>query len=129
MKLKADQVKKIAIFRALQLGDLLCSIPAIRALRSAYPSAEITLLSMPWASWLVDRFPAYLNRFIHFPGYPGLPEQPFDAHRFAGFMELMHKEAFDLILQMHGNGTIVNIKVELLGAKHTAGFFMQNDYC
>src|SRR6059058_4675027 len=104
MKLQSNQVKKIAIFRALQLGDLLCSIPAIRALRGAYPSAEITLLSMPWASWLVDRFPAYLNRFIHFPGYPGLPEQRFDARQFARFLDRMHTEAYDLVLQMQGNG-------------------------
>ena len=74
--------QKIAVLRALQLGDLLCAIPAIRALRHAYPHTEITLLGLPWAKSLVERFPNYFNRFILFPGYPGLPEQTYDAQAF-----------------------------------------------
>jgi ADP-heptose:LPS heptosyltransferase len=114
---------KIAILRALQLGDMLCSIPAIRALRTSYPDAEITLLGLPWAAAFVERFSKYFDRFIHFPGYPGLPEQTYSVNAWQDFVSKMRKEQFDLILQMQGNGTIVNEFLPDFEAKQTAGFF------
>lgn len=122
MKLPAAAIKKIGVFRALQLGDLLCSVPAIKSLRYAYPNAEITLLSLPWAESLIKRFPKYFDRFIHFPGYPGLPEQLYDEVAFKKFTGIIQSENFDLLLQMQGNGTIVNKMLEPMNAKHLAGF-------
>jgi ADP-heptose:LPS heptosyltransferase len=128
MKLAGTEIKKIGIFRALQLGDLLCTIPAIRALRHAYPNSEITLIGLPWAKSFVERFPAYFNSFIHFSGFPGLPEQNFNPKDFADFLHNVQNENFDLIFQMQGNGSIVNPMVELFGAKHIAGFYIQGHY-
>lgn len=116
--------EKIAVFRALQLGDMLCSVPAFRSLRKAYPNAEITLLGLPWAVSFVERFNQYFDRFIHFPGYPGLPEQQYDEKAYQSFVEDMHNESFDLIIQMQGNGTIVNEIVQELGANNLAGYFL-----
>lgn len=123
-----NDIKKIAVFRALQLGDMLCVIPAIRALRKAYPQAEIILLGLPWARSLTERFSDYFDGFIHFPGYPGLPEQPFDAKKFADFLPIVQKEKFDMVLQMQGNGSVVNSMIELFGAKYTAGFSLAGHY-
>jgi len=129
MKIPVHEVKKIAVFRALQLGDMLCVIPALRALHEAYPEANITLLGMPWAWSLTERFPQYIHSFKHFPGYPGLPEQDVDPKAVTSFFSQMQEEQFDLVLQMQGNGSIVNPMVELLGAKYTAGFCLKDDYC
>lgn len=129
MKIKTREIKKIAIFRALQLGDLLCSVPAMRALRKTFPKANITLIGLPWSKVLLDRFPQYLDSFICFSGYPGLPEQPFIPGKVISFLQEMQHGQFDLALQMQGNGTIVNPMVELFGAKYTAGFCIKNDYC
>lgn len=128
MKLPQTSTHKIAIFRALQLGDMLCAIPAVRALRKAYPQAEVTLLGLPWAKMLVERFREYFGDFLHFPGYPGLPEQPFIPTAFTAFLREAQSRNFDLVLQMQGNGSLVNPMVELLGAKQTAGFCLPNDY-
>src|SRR5436309_10334628 len=69
---------RIAILRALKLGDLLCTVPALRSVRAGLPGAKITLIGLPWARTFVDRYSAYIDDFLEFPGYPGLPEQPVD---------------------------------------------------
>ncbi|WP_442678964.1 glycosyltransferase family 9 protein [Sphingomonas sp. ASY06-1R] len=42
-----DPVRTILVQRADQLGDLVCSVPAIRRLRTLFPSAELTGLLTP----------------------------------------------------------------------------------
>lgn len=121
-------IRKIGILRALQLGDLLCAIPAIRALRSEFKNAEIFLIGLPNAKPFVQRFPEYFNGLIKFPGFPGLPEQDYDVKEISEFITYMQKQQFDLIIQMQGNGNIVNPLVELFGAKYIAGFFRAIDY-
>jgi ADP-heptose:LPS heptosyltransferase len=120
------QNKNIAIFRALQLGDMLCAIPAIRALKTAYPDSRLTLIGLPWAASLVNRFPQYFDSFIHFPGYPGLPEQPYDDSKYQSFKEDMKAAAFDFILQMQGNGTIVNDMLQELNAGNVMGYTLND---
>lgn len=128
MKLPSSEIRKIAVFRVLQLGDLLCSVPAFRALRHAYPNAHITLLGLPWAKSFCERFSAYFDAFLHFPGYPALPEQPFNASTTVDFLKQMQDQQFDLVLQMQGNGSIVNPLMELFGTKYTAGYRLKGDY-
>ncbi|MES2265905.1 MAG: glycosyltransferase family 9 protein [Bacteroidota bacterium] len=128
MKLPSQEIKKIAIFRALQLGDMLCSIPAVKALRFAYPNAEITLIGLPWAKSLTERFGNYFDSFIHFPGYPGLPEQKLDPKAFTTFLAEVQSREFDLAIQMQGNGSVINPMVVLFGAGYTAGYSIEGHY-
>ena len=114
--------RTIAILRALQLGDLLCSVPAFRALRAAFPKASITLIGLPWAKAFVQQFTHYLDEFIEFPGYPGLPEQDTDFGRLATFLEYMRARRFDWLIQMQGDGSYVNDLARLCGARDRMGF-------
>ena len=41
-------VHKIAVLRVNALGDFIVALPAIEALRAAYPEAEIVLLAGAW---------------------------------------------------------------------------------
>ena len=118
--------KRIVVFRALKLGDLLCAVPAFRALRLAFPNAHITLLSLPWAVEFVSLFPDYFDEFIAFPGWPGLPEQPVDPARTAVFLAQMQSRHWDVAIQMQGNGTFVNAMLSLFKSKVVAGYFPQN---
>ena len=126
--LPREKIGSIIIFRALQLGDLLCSIPAFRALRRALPKAHIAITGLPWMKMLPERFPKYFDEFILFPGFPGLPEQPWNSVETTTFLLNIAQRIFDLALQMQGNGTIVNPMIELFGAKYCAGYFLKNDY-
>jgi hypothetical protein len=116
-------MRSILIFRALQLGDMLCAVPALRALRGAAPRARITLVGLPWAEQFVHRFPAYLDGFVAFPGDEGLPEQALCAEKKDGFAAALRALRPDLAIQMHGDGSRTNAIVAGFGAATCAGFF------
>src|ERR1044071_1301985 len=82
----AASPRRIVIFRALQLGDLLCPVPALRALHAAFPQADITLVGLPWAQEFETRFTHYFTGSIEFPGYPGLLERPQQPARIPEFL-------------------------------------------
>src|SRR5579859_2979987 len=120
------QPRKIAVLRALQLGDLLLAVPALRAIRAKFPYAEITLIGLPWAASFVHRFSHYIDRFVEFTGYPGIAEVPVNSERSQQFLAEQREYAYDLVIQMHGSGRISDQLALALGGKVTAGYYEQN---
>ena len=112
----------ILIFRALQVGDMLCAVPALRALRTHFPEARIMLAGLPWAAAFSRRFDKYIDEFIEFPGHPALPEQASDADAFSAFIDSVSRRDIDLALQMHGDGSSSNAIVASFGTRQMAGF-------
>lgn len=121
--------RKIAVFRALQLGDMLCTVPALRALRAAAPLAHIALIGLPWATSFVKRFSRYVDSLLVFPGFPAFPEQPAHLHSLPHFLAEAQRQRFDLALQFHGSGTLSNPLTVMLAAERCAGFHEQGQYC
>ncbi|MDI3342043.1 MAG: glycosyltransferase family 9 protein [Sphaerobacter sp.] len=118
------QPRRVAVLRALHLGDLLLAVPALRALRAGFPQAEITLIGLPWAAAFVERFRHYLDRFVPFGGYPGMGEVPLDPARVERFVADQRAAGYDLVIQMHGNGRTSNACALALGGRVTAGYYV-----
>ncbi len=115
--------RRIVVMRALQLGDLLVAVPALRALRTRFPAAEITLIGLPWSRSFVQRFHQYIDRFVEFPGYPGLPERSVDEAELERFLGQQRAYAYDIAIQMHGSGRTSNAFVQSLGAAMMVGYY------
>jgi ADP-heptose:LPS heptosyltransferase len=120
--LRQPGLESVVVFRALQLGDMLCAVPALRALRLALPQARITLVGLPWAAQFAARFSAHVDDFVAFPGHPGLPEQPAQPEGLEPFLAGMRDRHFDLALQLHGSGEVSNAIVRAFGARQAAGY-------
>lgn len=114
---------RIAIFRALQLGDLIAAVPAFRALRRRFPRAEITLIGLPWAATFVQRYSHYLDRFVEFPGYPGIDEVPVEPERTARFLAEQRAYGYDSIIQMQGSGQTSNPFILEFHAPVSVGYY------
>jgi ADP-heptose:LPS heptosyltransferase len=116
--------RRIAVVRALPgLGDMLCAVPALRALRRAAPRAEISVVALPGVLPLLRRFPRYIDELLEFPGYPGLPERAVDPALLESFVATARARHYSVALQMHGSGQQSNGFTLLLGAEQTAGLY------
>ncbi len=120
-----EDVEKIAVLRAGGLGDFVFTLPALWALRAAYPEAEITLLGGPAQVALLRGRDEPTHRAILVPPSTGVngPDTGVeeDEEELERFFARMREERFDLALQMHGGGGFSNPFVEGLGARVTAG--------
>lgn len=122
--------RSIAVLRALPgLGDLLCVIPAMRALRVALPQAHIHLVGLNWSQGFVQRFAHYFNGWLEFPGFPGIPEVLLVPQRVVATLGELQSLQLDLVLQMHGSGSSMNAFAHLMGAQQTAGFYPADADC
>lgn len=111
----------IALLRPGQLGDLLLAIPALRALRRAFPDAEITLIGQPWTLGLPERLP-YLDRVHTLPG-PLDRLEPSEANGgLAAFPTDAVGGRYDLVLQLHADAPSSARFALELGGGFTAGF-------
>jgi ADP-heptose:LPS heptosyltransferase len=115
--------RRIAVLRANALGDLMFSMPALEALRAAYPEAEIALLGRDWHREFLMSRPSPVDEVIVLPPVSGVTREPAggDAGELEAFLQEVRARRFDLAIQLHGGGRFSNAFVSRLGATVTAG--------
>ena len=126
-------VRRIAVLRANALGDFIFTLPALEALRAAYPQAEIVLLAKKWHATFLQGRPGPVDRVVVVPPYPGVSEEPATpctprtqhslecTAELEQFFEAMAQERFDLAIQIHGGGRYSNPFLLRLGARMNVG--------
>jgi ADP-heptose:LPS heptosyltransferase len=118
-----EGVHKLAVLRANAIGDYLVSLPAIEALGTAYPTAELVLLGAGWHAGFLAGRPGPVDRCLAVPPTVGVRDDrpPAPAAEVEGFFARMRAERFDLAVQLQGGGCHSNPFVRRLGARVTAG--------
>lgn len=122
-------VRRIAVLRANAVGDYVLTLPALEALKAAYPQATVTLLGKRWHAEFLDGRPGPVDDVVCLPAVPGVTAPadtaepaPEDGAALRDFLAHMQRRQFDLALQLHGGGQYSNPLVRALGARVTAGF-------
>jgi ADP-heptose:LPS heptosyltransferase len=117
-----EHVRRIAVLRGGGLGDLVFALPAIQALRDAYPEARITLLGTGRHRELLDGRPGPIDRVEVLPHAEGVQSDGVeDAAGRERFFRDLRAGGVDLACQLHGGGRFANPFLLRLGARHTIG--------
>lgn len=118
---KFDGVTRIVVLRGGGLGDLIFAIPAMAALKAAYPSATVTLLGTPVHQALLGALKSPVDEVVVLPFAEGVRPGEEDAGELDRFFADMRSRHFDLAVQLHGGGRYSNPFLLRLGARHTVG--------
>jgi ADP-heptose:LPS heptosyltransferase len=124
-----DEVGRIAVVRALHgLGDMLCVVPALRGIRASWRHAEVTLVGVPRARWMLERWPHLIDEWIDVPHWPGIPEATGTVDEVVDLLA-EQRPMFDLAFQLHGSGGTINGFTRALGARRLAGHHEPGEVC
>ncbi len=117
-------VKKIAVLRALVLGDLIFALPALEALSNSYPDAEIIYLGHDWHKRFIpgripgiDRVETFSHSQVDYEDL-GFMIDPAEAE---DFFARMRAEQFDLGVQLQVSGTNANPFIQRLNPRISIG--------
>ena len=117
--------RSIALVRLrVGLGDLLCTVPALRALRARLPDAHVALVTWAEMAPVVDRLG--FDELVPFPGWPGIPERAPDEAAIPGWLDGV-RGRFDVAVAMYGANPAANAVVAAMAPRVTAGFFLPGE--
>ncbi|WP_043634202.1 glycosyltransferase family 9 protein [Nonomuraea candida] len=114
-------VRRIAALRANALGDFVLALPALEAIKNAYPDATLTLLGREWHAAFLEGRPGPVDEVIVLPPITGVSTSEGGHEAPAGLLARLRERRFDLAVQIHGGGRYSNPFVRALGAGLTVG--------
>jgi ADP-heptose:LPS heptosyltransferase len=114
-------ISRIALLRGGGLGDLMFALPAVAALKAAYPGSTVTLLGTPVHEALLSATHSDVDDVMVLPVAEGVRTGTEDPAATAAFFTAARERRFDLAVQLHGGGRFSNPFLLHLGARHTVG--------
>jgi ADP-heptose:LPS heptosyltransferase len=122
--LPVDDVRKIVVLRPSAVGDFVFALPAMQALKQAYPEAELVLAGKAWQRTFLQGRPGPVDRVVVVPPVAGVGASSAteaDTAAAGRFVDAMRAERFDLAVQMVGGGRHSNPFLLRFGAGLTVG--------
>jgi ADP-heptose:LPS heptosyltransferase len=117
-------IHKILVLRPNAIGDFMFCLPALAALKAAYPDAHLSFVGKSWhADFMRDR-PSPIDEVLVIPPVPGIsvpPDVRCDEREIEHFCASMRKRRYDLAVQIYGGGRYSNPFIKRLGARHCIG--------
>lgn len=118
-----ENPRRILIIRLDLLGDLMLSVPAIRAVRRRWPRAEVAALVLPYTAPLLAHVPE-VDRVITFDPNrlrpSGTPWRPAVWAALFGLIRRLRASEFDLALALYGPWA--GLLAYLSGARFRVGY-------
>jgi ADP-heptose:LPS heptosyltransferase len=121
---RLDGVAKIAVLRPNAVGDFVFALPALHALKHAYPDAELVFLGKAWHAGFLRGRPGPVDRVVVMLPVSGVGapvDSLVDGVAVERFVDQMREEHFDIVAQMYGGGHYSNPFAMRLGARLTIG--------
>jgi ADP-heptose:LPS heptosyltransferase len=113
------QPKNILLVKLCCLGDIIFLTPTMRALRSGYPTAKISLLASSWVEELIPCIP-FVDEYVRF-------DAPFTKSRLKQIAETLsllakvRKSDLDLVVLGHRN-KLLGVLVKMMKPRMSVGF-------
>ncbi len=101
---RSNSVRRILLMRMDQIGDVVFTIPAVRAIKRKYPDASIDYLVGPWSEELVELLPE-IGKIISFPDNWFSPSFSLKkcAANFFGALRELKRGKYDLAIDFRGD--------------------------
>jgi ADP-heptose:LPS heptosyltransferase len=119
-----QNIHRIALLCSPAIRDYVFTLPALEALRFAYPQAEIVYLGYPWHQEFLSSRAGPVDRVEIVPSiiesFEGR-DYPVYLQGMHSFFERMQAEHFDLAIQLHGDSKYSQAFIGELGARLTIG--------
>jgi len=103
---RQQPIRKILLTRCDGIGDLVCSIPAIHAIRKRFGDAELVLMVGPWSRDVAELIPGPDRLLVHAPwGYRRLRAVRSDRSLSTDWDALrkIRRERFDIAIDLRGD--------------------------
>lgn len=103
---ESDQIRKILVIRLDLLGDVVLSMPAVRALKETFPAARLDMLVLPYTRPLVEMYPQVTRVFdfdVNKLRPSGNMTNPAQWKQFKGLIRNLRSEKYDLCVSLHGH--------------------------